>query len=105
VRTAEQAKRHIGALHIFAPTMVYVDFDGTLKTRDQFLSYVKNDTSRRNNCVSERLEHPPYGEFAVSQRLPRQVEQGGKPTTLRGRYVTAWAKLTAPGNAFPPRPL
>jgi len=30
---AEQGQRHIGALAYLAPTMVYVDFDGTLKTR------------------------------------------------------------------------
>src|SRR5258706_12838354 len=91
---AEQAKDTSALSHIFAPTMVYVDFDGTLKTRDQFLSYVKNDTSAPEQLVSGDLSIPSYGEFAVVTGVFRgKWRKGGKPTTLRGRYVDAWAKI------------
>jgi len=91
---AEQAKDTSALSHIFAPTMVYVDFDGTLKTRDQFLSYVKNDTSAPEQLVSEDLSIHSYGEFAVVTGVFRgKWSKGGKPTTLRGRYVDAWAKI------------
>jgi hypothetical protein len=62
---AEQSK-DIGALSkILAPTMVYLDYDGALRTRDQFLNYVKNDASSPDQLVSEDLNIHSYGNFAV----------------------------------------
>jgi ketosteroid isomerase-like protein len=74
--------------------MVYVDYDGTLRSRDQFLSYVRNDTSAPEQLVSEDLSIHSYGEFAVVTGVFRgRWSKGGKTTTLRGRYVDAWAKI------------
>jgi len=91
---AEQSK-DIGALSkIFAPTMVYVDYDGTLRTRDQFLNYIKTDTSSPDQLVSEDLSVHSYGNFAVVTGVFRgKWNKGGKVTQLRGRYVDTWAKL------------
>jgi ketosteroid isomerase-like protein len=91
---AEQAKDIRALSHIFAPTMVYVDYDGSLRTRDQFLAYVKNDTSSPEQLVSEDLVIHSYGEFAVVTGIFRgRWNKGGKTTTMRGRYVDAWAKI------------
>jgi ketosteroid isomerase-like protein len=91
---AEQAKDTTALSHIFAPTMVHVDYDGTLRSRDQFLSYVRNDTSAPEQLVSEDLSIHSYGEFAVVTGIFRgRWSKGGKSTTLRGRYVDTWAKI------------
>jgi ketosteroid isomerase-like protein len=91
---AEQSKDTTALSHIFAPTMVYVDYDGTLKTRDQFLNYVKNDTSSPEQLVSEDLAIHSYGNFAVVTGVFRgRWNKAGKITQLRGRYVDTWAKL------------
>ena len=91
---AEQARDTTALSQIFAPTMVYVDYDGSLKTRDQFLAYVKNDTSAPEQLVSEDLSIHSYGEFAVVTGIFRgKWSKGGKTTVMRGRYVDAWAKL------------
>lgn len=91
---AEQSKDIAARSHIFAPSMVYVDYDGSLRTRDQFLAYVKNDTSAPEQLVSEDLNIHSYGEFAVVTGIFRgRWSKGGKSTTLRGRYVDTWAKL------------
>jgi ketosteroid isomerase-like protein len=91
---AEQSKDISALSHIFAPTMVYVDYDGTLKTRDQFLNYVKNDTSSPDQLVSEDLAIHSYGNFAVVTGVFRgKWNKAGKITQLRGRYVDTWAKL------------
>lgn len=91
---AEQSKDISALSHIFAPTMVYVDYDGTLKTRDQFLNYVKNDTSSPDQLVSEDLSIHSYGNFAVVTGVFRgKWNKSGKITQLRGRYVDTWAKL------------
>jgi len=91
---AEQARDTAALSHIFAPSMVYVDYDGTLRTRDQFLSYVKNDTSAPEQLVSEDLSIHSYGEFAVVTGIFRgRWSKAGKTTTMRGRYVDTWAKI------------
>ena len=91
---AEQAKDTTALAHIFAPTMVYVDYDGTLRTRDQFLDYIKNDTSSPEQLASEDLNIHSYREFAVVTGIFRgKWTKGGKTTTLRGRYVDTWAKI------------
>src|SRR5258705_13987883 len=71
---AEQAKDIRALAHIFAPSMVYVDYDGSLRTRDQFLAYVKNDTSSPEQLVSEDLSIHSYGELAVVNGIFRGEE-------------------------------
>jgi ketosteroid isomerase-like protein len=91
---AEQSKDITALSHIFAPSMVYVDYDGSLRTRDQFLAYVKNDTAAPDQLVSEDLNIHSYGEFAVVTGIFRgRWSKGSKTTTLRGRYVDTWARL------------
>jgi len=91
---AEQSKDITALSHIFAPTMVYVDYDGSLKTREQFLNYVKNDTSSPDQLVSEEVTVHSYGNFAVVTGIFRgKWNKSGKSTQLRGRYVDTWAKL------------
>jgi ketosteroid isomerase-like protein len=92
---AEQSKDISALSHIFAPTMVYVDYDGSLKTRDQFLNYVKNDTSSPDQLVSEEVTVHSYGNFAVVTGTFRgKWNKGGKVTQLRGRYVDTWVKMS-----------
>jgi len=91
---AEQGKDINALSHIFAPTMVYVDYDGTLRTRDQFLNYIKTDSSSPDQLVSEDLSIHSYGNFAVVTGIFRgKWNKGGKVIQLRGRYVDTWAKL------------
>jgi len=91
---AEQARDTTALSQIFAPTMVYVDYDGSLKTRDQFLAYIKNDISAPEQLVSEDLSIHSYGEFAVVTGIFRcRWSKSGKTTVMRGRYVDTWAKL------------
>jgi hypothetical protein len=74
--------------------MVYVDYDGTLRTHDQFLNYVKNDASSPDQLVSEDLSIHSYGNFAVVTGIFRgKWNKCGKVTQIRGRYVDTWAKL------------
>lgn len=91
---AEQSKDINALTQLFAPTMVYVDYDGTLRTREQFLNYVKNDASAPEQLVSEDVSVHSYGNFAVVTGVFRgRWNKGGKVTQLRGRYVDTWAKF------------
>ena len=91
---AEQSKDINALTQLFAPTMVYVDYDGTLRTREQFLNYVKNDASSPEQLISEDVSVHSYGNFAVVTGVFRgRWNKGGKVTQLRGRYVDTWAKF------------
>jgi ketosteroid isomerase-like protein len=91
---AEQSKDIAALSHMFAPTMIYVDYDGSLKTRDQFLNYIKNDASSPDQLVSEDVTVHSYGNFAVVTGVFRgKWNKAGKVTQLRGRYVDTWAKI------------
>lgn len=91
---AEQSK-DIGALsHIFAPNMIYVDYDGTIRTREQFLEYIKNDTSAPDQLVTEDEIVHSYKDCAVVTGVFRgKWSKGGKAAALRGRFTDTWVKL------------
>jgi ketosteroid isomerase-like protein len=91
---AEQSKDISALSHIFAPTMVYVDYDGTLRTREQFLNYVKTDTSAPDQLVTEDVTIHSYGAFAVVSGVFRgKWSKAGKPTAMKGRFIDTWAKV------------
>jgi ketosteroid isomerase-like protein len=91
---AEQSKDISALSHIFAHNMTYIDYDGAYRTRDQFLEYVKNDTSSPDQLVTEDVVIHSYGDSAVVTGVFRgKWSKAGKPLTLRGRYTDTWAKL------------
>ena len=103
--SAEQSK-NIGALSkIFAPTMVYMDYDGALRTRDQLLNYVKNDASSPDQLVSEDLNIHSYGNFAVVTGIFRgKWNKGGKVPRYAADMWTLGPNSRTLGNASPRKP-
>ena len=91
---AEQSK-DIGALaHIFAANMIYVDYDGTIRTREQFLEYIKNDVSAPDQLVTEDQIVHSYKDCAVVTGVFRgKWSKAGKPAALRGRFTDTWVKM------------
>jgi len=91
---AEQSK-DIGALSkLFAPNMIYVDSEGTLQTREQFLNSVKANTSPLDQLVTEDVITRSFGESIVVTGVYRgKSTKGGKTTVIRGRFTDTWAKL------------
>ncbi len=91
---AEQSKDISALSHIFAPSMIYVDYDGTLRNRDQFLTYIKNDTSSPDSLVTEEVVPHSYGDCIVVSGIFRgKWTKNGKPLVLRGRNIDTWTKI------------
>ena len=92
---AEQTKDVAALSHMIAPSMTYTDYDGTFRTRDQFLEYVKTDTSSPEQLTTEDVIVHSYGDSAVVTGIfkGKWSTKTGKPLVLRGRYTDTWAKI------------
>jgi ketosteroid isomerase-like protein len=91
---AEQSKDIVALSHIFATNMVYVDYDGTIRTREQFLEYIKNDTSAPDQLVTEDKIVHSYKDCAVVTGVFRgKWSKAGKAAALRGRFTDTWVKM------------
>jgi ketosteroid isomerase-like protein len=91
---AEQS-RDAGAMsHMLAPAMTYVDYDGSIRTRTQFLEYVKKDASTPDQLTTEDVAIHSYGDSAVVTGVFKgKWSKNGKATVLKGRYTDTWAKV------------
>ena len=91
---AEQSKDVVALSHMFAPTMTYIDYDGTIRTREQFLEYVKKDSSSPDSLTSEDTVVHSYGDSTVVTGIFKgKWTKAGKPVMLRGRYTDVWSKI------------
>ena len=91
---AEQSK-DVGALNqLLAPTLIYIDFDGSFMTKDQFLASAKSEGLSPEQIVNDQMTAHVYGDCAVVSGTYR--EKGafkGKPYLRHGRFTDTWVKL------------
>jgi hypothetical protein len=71
--------------------MVYIEQDGTLMDKAQFLASVKKQVSSQEKIVTESVTARVYGTTAVVVGVYRVsgVEKG-KPFSHRGRFIDTW---------------
>jgi len=74
---------------LFDNAFVYVDFDGTLMTKAEFLSRVK--LAHIQQGVTESMTAQVFGNTVIVTGiyLDREIKDG-KPTLRRGRFVDTW---------------
>ena len=74
--------------------MIYINSEGTLQTREQFLNSVKNDASPLGQLVTEEVITRPFGEMIVVTGIYRgKSTKNGRTTVIRGRFMDTWAKV------------
>ena len=72
-------------------SLVYTDYDGTLKTKADFLASVKAAGHRPEQQVTESMNAHVYGDTAVVTGVYRvKGVDPGKPHQRRGRFTDAW---------------
>jgi ketosteroid isomerase-like protein len=72
-------------------SLVYTDYDGTLKTKADFLTSVKATGHRPEQQVTETLDARVYGDTAVVTGVYRvKGVDKGKPYQRRGRFTDTW---------------
>ena len=86
--------RDAGAIaSLFDDTLVYVDYDGSLKTRAEYLRSVANPSSTPEHTYDEGMKVHVYSNAGVVSGVYRETGvTKGKPYTRRARLTDTWIK-------------
>jgi hypothetical protein len=88
---AEEHKDAQALDELLAESLVYIDYDGTLMNKAQFMASVKAVSLQPQQIVNESMTAQVYKESAVVTGVYR--EKGinkGKPYLRRGRFTDTW---------------
>ena len=89
-----QAEEHkdIKALDsLLDSSLVYVDYDGSMMDKAQFMASVKAPSLHPEQIVNESMTAHVYGDSAVVTGVYREKgEKNGKPYLRRGRFTDTW---------------
>jgi ketosteroid isomerase-like protein len=88
---AEERKDTRALDAIFDDALVYVDYDGSFRTKSEFLARVKSSASKPDQEVTESMTGHMFGNTVVVTGIyiARGTEHG-KPYVRRGRFVDTW---------------
>jgi hypothetical protein len=76
---------------LFDNSLVYIDFDGTLRTKSEFLARVKSPSSQPQQEITESMTaHGFRGSVVVTGVYVAKGVDKGKPYVRRGRFVDTW---------------
>ena len=89
---AEQNKDAAALANLLADNIVYVDYDGSLSTKQQFLADVKSADITGEQIKNEGVTVHLYGNnVAVSTGIYRDKGmEKGKAFSRRGRFINVW---------------
>lgn len=88
---AEQNKDAAALANLLADNIVYVDYDGSISTKQQFLADVKSADVTGEQINNEGVTVHLYGNVAVSTGIYRDKGmEKGKPFSRRGRFTNVW---------------
>ena len=90
---AEMA-RDAGALaSLVDDTLVYVDYDGSIMNKTEYLRSVANPTSSPDHLYDEGMKVHVYSNAGVASGIYRETGTSkGKPYTRRARFMDTWIK-------------
>jgi ketosteroid isomerase-like protein len=76
---------------LIAPEMVYVEYDGELMSRAEYLASVSSPTMRPEQISCESMTVHVYGPVAIVNGVYRETgAQNGKPYSRRERFTDTW---------------
>lgn len=88
---AEQNKDAAALANLLAEDITYVDYDGSISTKQQFLAEVKSPDITGEHINNEGVTVRLYGNVAVSTGIYRDKGmEKGKPFSRRGRFTNVW---------------
>jgi hypothetical protein len=78
---------------LLGPELVYIESDGKLMNRAQYLTSVRSPTVHPTRIVSESMNVQLYGAAAVVSGVYREDGvRNGKPYLLRERFIDTWVR-------------
>jgi ketosteroid isomerase-like protein len=76
---------------LFDNRLVYIDSDGTLLTKAEFLAHVKS--SHLQQVITQSMSVQVFGDMAIATGTYLVKEfKGGRYLQHRGRFVDAWVR-------------
>ena len=79
---------------LLADTFVSVDIDGSIESKGEFLTSIKDPKYQPSQALTEQSNVHVYGDSAVVVGVFRiKGVEKGKPYTHRERFVDTWAKI------------
>jgi ketosteroid isomerase-like protein len=76
---------------IFANSLVFVDYDGVLLTKSEYLARVKSDSPHVQQFVIESMNIQVFGNTAIVVGAYRvKGVEDGKPYLRRRRFIDTW---------------
>jgi ketosteroid isomerase-like protein len=87
-------QKDISALQMMlAPELVYIDYDGVLMNKAEYLFSVQSLTLRPQRVVNESVSARLFGKAAVVTGVYRENgKKDGKPYVLRERFTDTWVR-------------
>jgi len=88
---AEQSKDAAALGQLLADSFVYVDYDGTLMNKKQYLASTVSDEVQNEQINNEGMTIQVYGDAAVVNGTYRDKGlEKGKPFSRHGRFTDTW---------------
>jgi ketosteroid isomerase-like protein len=88
---AEERKDAKALDEILDSSLVYTDYDGSMKSKADFLAAVKAPAKHPEQQVTESMNAHVYGDSAVVTGVYRvKGMENGKPYLRRGRFTDTW---------------
>lgn len=76
---------------IFDDALIYVDFDGKLLTKAEYMARVKANNTHMQQIVAEEMSVQMFGNAAIVVGTYRvKGIESGKPYVKRGRFTDTW---------------
>jgi ketosteroid isomerase-like protein len=90
---AEQSKDAAALGQLVADTFVYVDYDGSLMNKKEFLASTANHDVQQEQINNEGMTVHIYGNAAVVNGIYRDKGlEKGKPFSRHGRFTDTWIR-------------
>jgi ketosteroid isomerase-like protein len=90
---AEENKDAAALDQLLASTLVYVDYDGSIMNKGEFLASVKAEPLHPAQIINDEMNARVYGDAAVVTGIYREKGTNrGKPYHRRGRFTDTWVK-------------
>lgn len=88
---AEEHKDVNALQNLLDPTLVYIDYDGSIMNKAQFIASVQAPALHPEQIVNESMSAHVYGDTAVVTGVYHEKgEKSGKPYLRRGRFTDTW---------------
>jgi len=88
---AEKNKDASALANLLADNLIYVDYDGSISTKQEFLASIRGADVTEEQINNEGVTVHLYHDVAVSTGIYRDkgIEKG-KPFQRRGRFTNVW---------------